>query len=76
MMDSKSMPLSFYQLAVTASELPLASKLSDSDKVLVRLAASEVMVRCQAISQAIETLEPILDPTHRRLMPQLLMPQL
>ena len=52
----------FYQLAVTASELPLASKLSDSDKVLVRLAASEVMVRCQAISQAIETLEPILDP--------------
>ena len=52
----------FYQLAVTASELPLASQLSDSDKVLVRLAASEVMVRCQAISQAIETLEPILEP--------------
>ena len=49
----------FYQLAVTASESPLASKLSDSDKVLVRLAASEVMVQSQNISQAISTLEPI-----------------
>ena len=49
----------FYQLAVTASESPLASKLSDSDKVLVRLAASEVMVQTQNISQAIAALEPI-----------------
>ncbi len=50
----------FYQLAVSASESPLASELSDSDKVLVRLAASEVMVQSQNISQAIATLEPIL----------------
>lgn len=50
----------FYQLAVSASESSRASKLSDSDKVLVRLAASEVMVQSQNISQAIATLEPIL----------------
>ncbi len=49
----------FYQLSVTASESPLASELSDSDKVLVRLAASEVMVQSQNISLAIATLEPI-----------------
>jgi len=54
---------SFYQVAVTASESPLAAALSDSDKVLVRLAASEVMVQSQNISQAISTLKPILDPS-------------
>ncbi|MAI32795.1 MAG: hypothetical protein CMM07_14115 [Rhodopirellula sp.] len=52
----------FYQLAVNASEKPLASELSDTDKVLVRLAASEVMVQSQNISQAIATLEPIMRP--------------
>ncbi|MGI9469015.1 MAG: tetratricopeptide repeat protein [Rubripirellula sp.] len=52
--------IEFYQLAVNASESPLASNLSDSDKVLIRLAASEVMVQTQNISQAIATLEPIL----------------
>ena len=49
-----------YQLAVNASELPVASMLSASDKVLVRLAASEVMVQTHNISQAITTLEPIV----------------
>ncbi|MDB4633853.1 tetratricopeptide repeat protein [Rubripirellula sp.] len=52
----------FYQLAVTASESPLATNLSDTDKILVRLAASEVMVQSQNIPQAIATLEPILGP--------------
>lgn len=52
----------FYQLAVNASETPLASGLSDSDKVLVRLAASEVMVQNQNIPQAIATLKPIMSP--------------
>lgn len=52
----------FYQLAVNASELPTASKLAASDKHLVRLAASEVMVQSQNITSAIELLDQLLRP--------------
>ena len=52
----------FYQLAVTASELPTASELNASNKHLVRLAASEVMVQSQNITSAIELLDPLLKP--------------
>ncbi len=51
----------FYQLAVDSSQLPTASNLTASDRTLIHLAASEVMVQSQNIPAAIALLAPLLD---------------
>jgi len=50
----------FYQRSVDASELPVALHLSDEEKTLVRLAASDVLVESQQTAAAISVLEPVL----------------